>query len=99
VGSVPGCGVALGGRPASFDVPAVPGPRPGQVRAVRLSYYSARPVTVMLDADGATTELDLPAGVGYAYLPSDGKGGRITLGGLGVDQGVCIAEVQVGSVG
>ncbi len=99
VGSVPGCGVALGGRPTELDVPSVPEPKPGQIRATRLSYYSARPATVVVEAGGARSELDLPAGLGYAYLPSDGTGGTLTLGGLGADEAVCIADLHVGSVG
>ena len=99
VGSVPGCGIALDGRPVSLEVPAVPEPRPGQVRAVRLSYYTARPATLVVDWQGSRAELDLPAGVGYAYLPSDGTGGRLALGGLGADEAVCIAALHVGSAG
>jgi len=99
VGRVPGCGVALGGRPTQLDVPAVPEPKPGQIRATRLSYYSARPATVVVEAGGTRSELDLPAGLGYAYLPSDGSGGTLTVGGLGADEAVCIAALHVGSVG
>jgi hypothetical protein len=99
VGSIPGCGIALRGRPVRVGIPAAPQPRPGQTRAVRLSYYSSAPATLVVDSGAERAELDLAAGLGYAYLPSDGSGGSLTLGGLGPDQVVCIATVEIGSVG
>jgi hypothetical protein len=99
VGRAPGCGVAIRGQPVTLPVPAVPAPRVGQVRAVRLSYYSAGPATVVIESGDLRTELDLPPGIGYAYLPYPAVSGELRIGGLTDDQAVCIAALGVGSVG
>ncbi len=99
VGRVPGCGVAARGQPVTLAVPPVPEARVGQVRAVRLAYYAALASTVVIESGDRRAELDLAAGVGYAYLPFPQFSGEIRLGGLAGDQALCIAELAVGSVG
>ncbi len=98
VGSA-GCGIPLRGRPVRIAVPSSPPTGGAGVQTLRIGWYTADDVTVVVESSVGRWEVDLRDRVGYLLVPTSLAGRAVVLGGLDAGQAVCLTSVEVGASG
>ena len=69
------------------------------VETLRIGWYAADDVTVVLESARGRWEVDLRGRVGYLLVPTALAEGAVVLGGLDAGQAVCLTSVEVGASG
>ena len=93
------CGIPLRGRPVRVAVPAAEPTIGAGVETLRIGWYAADDVTVVLESARGRWEVDLRGRVGYLLVPTALAEGAVVLGGLDAGQAVCLTSVEVGASG